>query len=86
MVRNNAIRVLAVLASHDTGIARQIPLHPFLPMLHSLTWSDRNKALFLLDPVTAARDPRMIQSLRSQAIEPLPRSVTDLRSSFPLHS
>jgi hypothetical protein len=70
-VRNNAIRVLAVLASHDAGIARQIPPDPFIPMLHSLTWSDRNKAMFLLDPVTAARDPRTIESLRRQAIEPL---------------
>lgn len=70
-VRNNAIRVLAVLASHDSGIARQIPADPFIPMLHSLTWSDRNKAMFLLDPITAARDPRTIGSLRRQAIEPL---------------
>jgi hypothetical protein len=70
-VRNNAIRVLAVLASHDAGIARRIPPDPFIPMLHSLTWSDRNKAMFLLDPVTAARDPHTMESLRLQAIEPL---------------
>ncbi len=70
-VRNNAIRVLAVLASHDVGIARRISPDPFIPMLHSLTWSDRNKAMFLLDPVTAARDPQTIKSLRRQAIEPL---------------
>jgi hypothetical protein len=70
-VRNNAIRVLAVLASHDAGIARRIPPDPFIAMLHSLTWSDRNKAMFLLDPVTAARDPHTIETLRRQAIEPL---------------
>lgn len=70
-VRNNAIRVLAVLASHDAGIARLIPPDPFIPMLSSLTWSDRNKAMFLLDPITAARDSHTIGSLRSQAVGPL---------------
>lgn len=70
-VRNNAMRVLAVLASHDGGIARRIPPEPFVPMLGSLTWSDRNKAMFLLDPITAARDPHTIESLRRQAVEPL---------------
>jgi hypothetical protein len=70
-VRNNAIRVLAVLASHDSSIARQIPADPFIPMLGSLTWTDRNKAMALLGPVTAARDPKTIESLRSKAIEPL---------------
>ena len=70
-VRNNAIRVLAVLASHDASIARQIPPDPFIPMLRSLTWTDRNKAMFLLDAVTAAREPNTIESLRRQAIEPL---------------
>ncbi len=70
-VRNNSIRVLAVLAAHDAGIARRIPTDPFIPMLRSLTWSDRNKALWLLDPVTAAREPNAIESLRRQALEPL---------------
>lgn len=70
-VRNNAIRVLAVLASHDAAVARRIPPDPFIPMLRSLTWSDRNKALFLLGPVTATRDPNTMEKLRREAIEPL---------------
>jgi hypothetical protein len=70
-VRNNSIRVLAVLAFHDPNIARQIPPDPFIPMLHSLDWTDRNKALALLDPITAARDPKALESLRRQALEPL---------------
>jgi len=67
IVRNNSIRVLAVLAAHDPNIARQIPPDPFIPMLRSLDWTDRNKALFLLDPITAARDPKALESLRRQA-------------------
>jgi hypothetical protein len=70
-VRNNAIRVLAVLASTDANVAPQIPAAPFIPMLGSLDWTDRNKAMALLTPVTAARDPRTIESLRTQAIQPL---------------
>jgi hypothetical protein len=70
-VRNNSIRVLAVLAFHDPNLARQIPPDPFIPMLHSLDWTDRNKALALLDPITAARDPKTLESLRRQALDPL---------------
>jgi hypothetical protein len=70
-VRNNSIRVLAVLASRDTDLARQIPADPFIPMLSSPTWTDRNKAMFVLDPITAARDPKALESLRRQAITPL---------------
>jgi hypothetical protein len=70
-VRNNSIRVLAVLAYHDAKTARQIPADPFIPMLSSLTWTDRNKAMALLAPVTAGRDPKTLDRLRRQAIEPL---------------
>ena len=70
-IRNNSIRVLAVLAGHDPNLARQIPAKPFIPMLNSLTWTDRNKAMFVLDPITAARDPKTLESLRHEAIEPL---------------
>lgn len=70
-VRNNSIRVLAVLASHNPNVARQIPADPFIPMLHSLTWTDRNKAMAVLAPVTAVRDPKTLESLRRRAVEPL---------------
>jgi len=71
IVRNKSIRVLAVLAHHDPDIARQITPDPFIPMLHSLDWTDRNKALAVLDPITAARDPKALESLRRQALDPL---------------
>jgi hypothetical protein len=70
-VRNNAVRVLAVLAFHDARVARQIPAEPFIRMLHSPDWTDRNKAMALLDPITAARDPQTLESLRRQALAPL---------------
>lgn len=70
-VRNNAIRVLALLAAHDPNLARQIPAEPFIPMLNSLTWTDRNKAMFVLEPITAARDPKTLESLRREATDAL---------------
>jgi hypothetical protein len=70
-VRNNSIRVLAVLAEHAPDLARQIPAQPFIPMLSSLTWTDRNKAMFVLEPITAARDPKTLESLRREATDAL---------------
>ncbi|MGH9630435.1 MAG: hypothetical protein ACRD7E_19150 [Bryobacteraceae bacterium] len=69
--RNNSIRVLAVLAGHDPNLARQISTEPFIPMLNSLIWTDRNKAMAILDPITAARDPKTLESLRDKAADPL---------------
>jgi len=70
-VRNNSIRVLAVLAEHDLNLARQIPAESFIPMLNSLTWTDRNKAMFVLEPITAGRDPKTLESLRREATDAL---------------
>lgn len=70
-VRNNAIRVLAVLADHDAALAREIPVQPFLPLLNSLHWTDRNKAMFVLGPLTAARGPATLASLRREALPAL---------------
>ena len=65
-VRNNATRALWVIATFaqkapDRKI--QVPADPFVDLLNSLTWTDRNKsslALMSLDRATgssAARDP-----------------------------
>ena len=47
-VRNNAIRALACIASAKKELAREIPADAFIEMLNSSTWTDRNKAVFLL--------------------------------------
>jgi hypothetical protein len=70
-VRNNAVRALSVLCRSDAAIARQIPADRFLPLLHSLTWTDRNKALGLFLAMTAGRDPALLAKLRAGSLSSL---------------
>jgi hypothetical protein len=36
-------------------------------MLNSIVWSDRNKGLWILDSLTASRDPKLLKRLRKEA-------------------
>jgi hypothetical protein len=69
-VRNNAMRALAVFASVDPSaghpIAR-VPFKPFLALLHSLVWKDRNKASWALMELSARRDPALLGILKRDA-------------------
>jgi hypothetical protein len=69
-VRNNAIRALGVLAA-TSKYAKQIPVEPFIELLNSATWTDRNKGLMLLSALTRGRDPRMLNLLREKAMPAL---------------
>jgi len=73
-VRNNAMRALAVIALHaqewpSAGI-RVSPI-PFVEMLNSLVWTDRNKASLALLRLTTHRDPTLLSLLREQALPAL---------------
>ncbi|MEI9971919.1 MAG: HEAT repeat domain-containing protein [Ignavibacteriota bacterium] len=70
-VRNNAVRALMVLCAVGSEVTRQIPAARFVPLLHSLEWTDRNKSANLFARLTESRDPSLLQMLREQAIEPL---------------
>jgi hypothetical protein len=70
-VRNNATRALGVLASSNPKTAAQIPAEPFIEMLSSESWTDRNKAGFVLQSLTAGRDPKVMSALRAEALESL---------------
>ena len=70
-VRNNAIRALGVLAQSNSRVAARIPAEQFIAMLNSGSWTDRNKAGFLLDALSQGRDPRLLSKLRSQALDSL---------------
>ncbi len=70
-VRNNATRALGVLASSSPQVARHIPAGPFIEMLGSGVWTDRNKALFVLMELTKTRNPALLARLRAQALQPL---------------
>ena len=61
---------LGVIASYSIAhpeLRIRIDPAPFVHMLNSIVWSDRNKGLWILDSLTAARDPRLLKSLRKEA-------------------
>lgn len=70
-VRNNAVRALAVLAQSNLQLRARIPAEAFIPKLNSGSWTDRNKAGFLLDELSKGRNPKLLTQLRSQALESL---------------
>jgi hypothetical protein len=73
-VRNSATRALAVLAPWATrhpqaGIT--VPPDLFLGFLNSASWTDRNKGVMVLMPLTASRDPALLAQLRARALPSL---------------
>lgn len=73
-VRNNSMRALAVIALY----AQQSPLPgihvsamPFVEMLNSVVWTDRNKASLALLQLTTRRDPGLLALLRAKALPAL---------------
>jgi hypothetical protein len=70
-VRNNAMRALAVMAAASPGLARRIPVEPFIGLLNSPEWTDRNKASLALMGLSQSRDPGLLETLRHQATVPL---------------
>jgi hypothetical protein len=70
LVRNNATRALGVMAASGGDGARDIPAGPFIEMLSSGTWTDRNKGLMVLSTLTERRGP-VIERLREEALDSL---------------
>ena len=70
-VRNDAIRALGVLAASSPKVAKQISPEGFIDMVSSGSWTDRNKAGFLLNELSKRRDPKLLSQLRSRALDSL---------------
>jgi len=73
-VRNNAMRALAIIADfarRNSRLQIQVPAAPFVDLLDSPVWTDRNKAVFALTALTEARDPALLATLRRQALPSL---------------
>ena len=73
-VRNNASRALGVFAEMlpGTGLpVPRVPAQPFIELLDSPVWSDRNKASGALAALSTGRDPELLARLREQALAPL---------------
>ena len=73
-VRNNATRALWLIAvfAHKAPDRRiQVPAEPFVDLLNSLTWTDRNKASLAMMSLTESRDPALLSILRQKAVPAL---------------
>ncbi len=70
-VRNNAVRALGVLAMAKPELARQIQPSAFIKLLASPTWTDHNKAAFLLETLSKGRDPNLLKQLKLDALDNL---------------
>jgi len=73
-VRNNATRALWLIAAFaqkapDRNI--QVPADPFVDLLNSLTWTDRNKSSLALMALTESREPALLSTLRQKAVPAL---------------
>ena len=73
-VRNAALRALwliAALAERRPELGIRVAPEPFIALLNSLEWSDRNKASFALEALTRSRPPRLLAQLRASALPAL---------------
>src|SRR5262245_15989135 len=73
-IRNNATRAMAVMAGAARQTTRQsikIPVRPFIEMLNSIEWTDRNKSSWALLRFTDKRDPAILSELRQKALPSL---------------
>jgi hypothetical protein len=70
-VRNNAMRTLLVFTRMTPGPAPRVPSQPFVRMLNSPVWTDRNKASGALDELSRTRSPALLGTLRQASLESL---------------
>jgi hypothetical protein len=73
-VRNNAMRALMVFARYspeEPGGTIRIPGQPFVEMLNSCIWTDRNKSAAALAELTKGRDPAIMSELKRHALPSL---------------
>ena len=74
VVRSNALRALgaiAVLAMRDPDLGIRISPTWFVEMLHSVSLSDRNKAVLALLNLTDDRSEKVLGLIRERALDPL---------------
>ena len=73
-VRNNAIKALTVLAHYASEHPEKkinIPYTPFVRLINSVVWSDRNKGLSVLLQLTRSRNPEMLNKLKEMSLPAL---------------
>ncbi len=73
-VRNYALRTLAIIAGYSNAnpeLRITVDPRPFVQMLDSPVWTDRNKATAVLVSLTETRDARLLDLLREESLPAL---------------
>ena len=70
-VRNDAMRALGVFTRATKLKPPKVPYEPFVALLNSPFWSDRNKSLIAIMELSGARDPILLKMLREEAMSSL---------------
>lgn len=73
-VRNNSMRALIVIAEFAQQSPQhqiKVPIEPFIAMLNSIVWTDRNKSSGALHQLTQKRNPAVLSKLREHALPSL---------------
>lgn len=72
-VRNNAIKALSAISYYMTlnPGKLQIPFQPFVKMINSVAWSDRNKGLQVLMLLSESRNKELFRQLRQSSLRSL---------------
>jgi hypothetical protein len=76
-VRNNATRALWVIAMYSQQhpeLKINVPYEPFIDLLNSLSWTDRNKSSLALMQLTESRNPALLAALKARAFD----SIVDI--------
>lgn len=73
-VRNNAMRNIGAIIAYSNKYPElkvQIPVEPFITMIHSVIWTDVNKAGMVLLNLSESRDPVILNRIKQGALVPL---------------
>jgi hypothetical protein len=73
-VRNNAVRAIGIIANYsqsNPGLKIEIQADPFIEMINSISWTDRNKSGFVLLALTNSRNKKLLNQLKQQALKPI---------------
>ena len=71
LVRNNAMRALLVFTMATKVKPPRVPYKPFVALLNSPVWTDRNKSSQALMQLVDTHDPSLLTMLREQALPSL---------------
>lgn len=70
-VRNNSTREIGELLYKKPELAKYVPSRRYIEMVNSPTWTDRNKAMFVLEGLTKSRDQKILNELREKSLASL---------------